>query len=134
MEWTVVLAKIAEVISKPAYETWFKNTEIEIKDDIVFVKAPNSFTKEWLEGRYKNLIFDSIREVAGRTYEIEIISSDEQTPSNHADFRYTSELTSYDKLKQLVEEQSELILQQQEKIGELEKRIDRLEQLQQNKL
>lgn len=128
MEWTVVLAKIAEVISKPAYETWFKETELEIEDDIVFIKAPNSFARDWLDSRYKTLIFDSIREVTGRTYEIEIISSDEQMLSNHGDYRtYASGLTDYDKLKKLVKEQGELIIQQQEKIGELEKRIDRLE-------
>ncbi|NWQ39457.1 hypothetical protein MLOOGBEN_01945 [Bacillus sp. EB106-08-02-XG196] len=72
--WTKVLENIRESISKPSYETWIAPLTAQIEDeDIVIIKAPNDFAKDWIEVRYKELIFESIRKVTGSTFEIEVV-------------------------------------------------------------
>lgn len=63
--WSAVLEKISEKISKPSFETWFSDTYAEIDDDVMIVKAKNEFAADWLEERYKTLIFETVREAAG---------------------------------------------------------------------
>lgn len=55
MDSDSVLEKIARAISEPAYEAWFKHTDIELEDDVLIVITPNVFAKEWLEVHYKHL-------------------------------------------------------------------------------
>jgi len=55
--WQAVLAQIQLNISPANFATWFRNTEISsYKNGVVFVSAPNSFVKEWLEQKYNKII------------------------------------------------------------------------------
>lgn len=75
--WSDVLAKIATKMSRPSFETWLAKTDVElVDDDLIVVKAPNIFAADWLNDRYKTLIFDTVKEVAGQTYELEIVPRD----------------------------------------------------------
>ncbi|GHH99737.1 DnaA N-terminal domain-containing protein [Neobacillus kokaensis] len=126
--WIEVLKKISEKISKPSFETWFTGTEAEVDDDFLWVKAQNSFTADWLEERYKSLISETVRELTEKTYEIKITSMDERFEKETPTIQNDSQLLSYDELKNHIQEQSLLISKQQEKIEELEQRIEALEQ------
>ncbi|MDQ0230062.1 DnaA N-terminal domain-containing protein [Metabacillus malikii] len=86
--WSEVKEKISKKISKPSYETWILNTEVKIDDDLLYVIAPNEFSRDWLESRYKSLIFDTLRETAGQTFEVEMITIN--TPLYLIDDEYTS--------------------------------------------
>jgi hypothetical protein len=68
--WSVVLRRINLKLSKPSFETWFKNTTAEITDNTVIVYANNEFAVDWLQERYLNLITETIREVIGQVYTI----------------------------------------------------------------
>ena len=47
--WEGVLAQVELEISKPNYNTWFKNTFAINQDGTTFmVGVPNEFNKEWL--------------------------------------------------------------------------------------
>lgn len=118
--WEQVLQLISQKISKPSFDTWLAKTTAEIEDDVIFVTASNEFARDWLQERYKPLIFETVREVAGKTYDIEIVSSDKGFTLEQLSF-HNHRKSAYDELKKLIEAQ-------QKKIHELEDRIARLEQ------
>lgn len=64
--WAATLNTIQEKISKPSFDTWLKNTKAEIiKDDTIIINVPNEFARDWLEGRYTQLISDVLFELTG---------------------------------------------------------------------
>lgn len=128
MNWEDVLDNIKKKISKPSFATWLADTTAEIDDDVIFVKAKNEFQADWLESRYKTLIFESIREVAGHTMEIEIISPDKQNRLDLPSSEYSSKPSAYVELKNLIEEQQKKINELEHKNESLEQRIVLLEQ------
>lgn len=117
--WAKVLDRIRGEISKPSFDTWFTQTSAEIEDDVIVVTASNAFAADWLVERYKPLIFETVREIKGRPYEIEIFSSDQTLVKEDSSYSYN--------LKNLIEEQNKLLKKQQKKIDELEQRILKLE-------
>jgi len=127
--WAEVLKKISGKISRPSFETWFANTTAEINDDVMIVKAGNLFQTDWLNERYKNLIMETVEELMGRTFEIEISSVDGKSVREPLKFQNRHEKKPVDELKDLINEQNVLIRKQQEKIEELEARINNLEKI-----
>src|SRR5690625_6244246 len=64
--WIAALEEIEKKISKPSFDTWLKNTVAEKLDgDTLIVNVPNEFARDWLEGRYTNLITDILYELTG---------------------------------------------------------------------
>ncbi|WP_062201399.1 chromosomal replication initiator protein DnaA [Massilibacterium senegalense] len=69
--WEKVLAEIREKVSKPSFETWFKQTSAHaLLEDSIVVSAPNEFTKGWLESRYSEFISQIIEDLTGAPLEI----------------------------------------------------------------
>lgn len=112
--WENVLQMIRENISKPAYEMWFKSTNAKLNGNTLTVIASNSFAKDWLETHYGEMILEAIKEVLGKPYDVIFTSNDYVKNVDVKDNSSTSD--------------SKLITKQQEKIDELEKRIQVLEQ------
>ena len=53
-------------MSKPSFETWLKTTKpVSINDDSLVISVPNEFTKDWVQGRYADLITSALQEVVG---------------------------------------------------------------------
>ena len=72
--WQSALAEIEVSISKANFVTWFKNTAIlSKKDGVVIVSVPNTFTKEWLENKYNQLVLRSLRNLAGDVKDIKFV-------------------------------------------------------------
>ncbi|MGM8365471.1 chromosomal replication initiator protein DnaA [Virgibacillus sp. W0181] len=64
--WLEALKKVEKKISKPSFETWLKNTKASnLEGDTLIVSVPNEFAKDWLEGRYTELISDILYELTG---------------------------------------------------------------------
>jgi chromosomal replication initiation ATPase DnaA len=126
--WSTVLNKISEKISKPSFDTWFAGTKAEIIGEMMVVKANNSFAGDWLEERYKTLIFETTKELSGKPYEIKIMDMETRLEKETPTFKSYSSGTSNTDLKNLIEEQNSIIVNQQGKIEDLEKRIQVLEQ------
>lgn len=125
--WPEVLNEIRKKLSKPSFETWLANTSAEIDGDVIIVKANNSFAADWLTTRYKLLIFETVKDVTGRTFEIEVIGENEQFATKPLPSQKERERSPDHEWKILIEEQNKLIMKLQEKMEELEKRIDDLE-------
>ena len=72
--WEKVLEKIEKKISKPSFDTWLKSTEAyELQGDIMTIAVPNEFARDWLEGRYTNLISKILYELVGENLNIKFI-------------------------------------------------------------
>ena len=64
--WQATLDQIEEKMSKPSFETWLKTTKpVSINDDSLVISVPNEFTKDWVQGRYADLITSALQEVVG---------------------------------------------------------------------
>lgn len=127
--WPKVLDKISQLTSRPSFETWIKSTTAEIHDDTLLIKAPNEFARDWLEERYENLFFDTVKEMSGKSYNIEFICEGEpyKTEKSSRNPNHKGN-NSYAELEALIKEQGKLLKAQQDKIESLEKRIQALEQ------
>ncbi|RIX47046.1 chromosomal replication initiator protein DnaA [Paenibacillus nanensis] len=69
--WQQVLSIIQTKLSKPSYDTWFKETKASFVDDSVLeITAPTTFAAEWLEGRYTKLIRSTLYEFLGRQIDV----------------------------------------------------------------
>ncbi|MBM7573050.1 DnaA N-terminal domain-containing protein [Aquibacillus albus] len=71
--WSNVLSELKKKISAPSYETWLKDTTAEIEGEVITIKSNNVFSSDWLESRYKDLIFETVREIARETYDLEFV-------------------------------------------------------------
>jgi chromosomal replication initiator protein len=59
--WQAVLAQVQLNISQANFATWFKDTRIvEREEDKVVISVPNSFAKEWLENKYRQLVLKTL--------------------------------------------------------------------------
>lgn len=64
--WNQVLNKIKEKTSTHIFDTWFRPLRfLEKKENTLIIAVPNSFTADWLNNNYKNILFDSLFEVTG---------------------------------------------------------------------
>ncbi|MFC5711648.1 chromosomal replication initiator protein DnaA [Thalassorhabdus alkalitolerans] len=79
--WNQTLELIQKKVSKPSFETWLKATQAaDIKEDMIIVKAPNEFARDWLENRYSDIISDTLKDITGAALQVKfIIPDDEET-------------------------------------------------------
>jgi chromosomal replication initiator protein len=60
--WNSVLSEIEVTISKPNFNTWFKDTFIVKQEDgTIYLSVPNAFVKEWLYNKYHSIILKHLR-------------------------------------------------------------------------
>ncbi|WP_339226085.1 DnaA N-terminal domain-containing protein [Oceanobacillus sp. FSL K6-2867] len=88
--WSEVLDIIKERISKPSFDTWFKKTSIEMKDDTITVYAPNEFGRDWIETQYNDLISEIVEAVTGKLYKFEYACIDKVTDLANSSWAETS--------------------------------------------
>ncbi|WP_185806977.1 DnaA N-terminal domain-containing protein [Bacillus salinus] len=95
--WADTLDVIERRISKPAFQTWFKDDlEVQIKNDVLCIRCiDNPFRADWLDNRYKTLIFESFRDVSGQACDVEIYSNEDKVYS----FANTSQQDERDSTK-----------------------------------
>src|SRR6056297_144746 len=60
--WNQTLNEIKDKLSNPSFKTWFSNTKpVDMQDNILLIKVPNDFIKDWIETRYNQLIKNVIQ-------------------------------------------------------------------------
>src|SRR6056297_522894 len=60
--WNQTLNEIKDKLSNPSFKTWFSNTKpVDMQDNILLIKIPNDFIKDWIETRYNQLITNVIQ-------------------------------------------------------------------------
>lgn len=60
--WSSVLGEVELSVSRAAYATWFKNTELsEISDNVAYITVPNIFAKQQFETKFNTVILDILK-------------------------------------------------------------------------
>lgn len=72
--WDQVLMNIEKKVSKPSFDTWLKFTKAHVlQGDTMIITAPNEFARDWLEGRYSQLISGLLYEIIGEELNVKFI-------------------------------------------------------------
>ncbi len=70
--WDKVLVEVELSISKPNFNTWFKDTFIsKIDGGMVHVGIPNAFAREWLSTKYHSFLLKTLRTLSSEVRGIE---------------------------------------------------------------
>ncbi|MFZ2522878.1 MAG: chromosomal replication initiator protein DnaA [Minisyncoccia bacterium] len=77
--WDSVLVEMELSLSKPNFNTWFKDTAIIRQEDgAVYLGVPNTFVQDWLSSKFHNLILKSLRNISSNIQSLHYsISKDE---------------------------------------------------------
>src|SRR3990172_7363087 len=63
--WQTALGELEVTLSKANFTTWFKDTFIlEMDGKEITIGVPNAFTKEWLENKYRDEIFKTLKKLS----------------------------------------------------------------------
>ncbi len=72
--WQEALTRIESQLSKPSFEAFLKAMRpIALDHDVFVFSVPSLFAKEWLEGRYRGLIAETLREVLTRGVDVRFV-------------------------------------------------------------
>ena len=76
--WDSVLVEMELNLSKPNFNTWFKDTAIiKQEDGAVYLGVPNTFVQDWLGSKFHNAILKSIRSLSPNIQSLHYIISKE---------------------------------------------------------
>lgn len=63
--WDACLRKLEQKLSKPSFETWFKNSRgINYENGTLIAEVSNDFARDWLESRYSVFIKETLTELS----------------------------------------------------------------------
>jgi chromosomal replication initiator protein len=75
--WQEALTRIESQLSKPSFEAFLKAMRpVTLERDVFVFSVPSLFAKEWLEGRYRGLIAETLREVLTRGVDVRFVVAD----------------------------------------------------------
>ncbi len=90
--WTAALELIEEKISKPSFDTWLKNTKPKgFINDTLTIGVPNDFARDWLEGRYTDLIIDTLFQLTGSTFSVKFVIPEKDQTSDDVHLNQTKQ-------------------------------------------
>ena len=76
--WDSVLVEMELTLSKPNFNTWFKDTYVlKQEDGAVFVGVPNTFVQDWLSNKFHNVILKSLRNLSQTVLSLHYVISKE---------------------------------------------------------
>jgi chromosomal replication initiator protein len=79
--WQEILQGIKNTVDQNSYETWFEPTlYIGQEKDILYIKVPNSYFRDWLSFHYSGLIGETAQNLFGKAYEIKYIFDETPGP------------------------------------------------------
>ncbi|MFS0781272.1 DnaA N-terminal domain-containing protein [Bacillus sp. 1P06AnD] len=71
---TEVKERMSTKVSKPSYETWLANLSfVSIEGNKLTFGTPNEFARDWLEGRYTQLLLSVIYQVTGKEFSLQFV-------------------------------------------------------------
>lgn len=78
--WEDVLSSLELKLSKPNFNTWFKDTTfIKYEEGKIFIGVPNEFVKNWLQEKYNKYILQSLRSLEEGIRGVEYVVDNSRT-------------------------------------------------------
>jgi chromosomal replication initiator protein len=72
--WRAALGELQVSLSPANFETWLRDTQlVEVDEQRFRIAVPNAFAKDWLEGRYRSLISQTLARVVGYSVQVEFV-------------------------------------------------------------
>lgn len=94
--WDSVLVEMELTLSKPNFNTWFKDTSIaKLEDGAVYLSVPNTFVQDWLGSKFHNQILKALRSLSGTIQSLHYVISKEdqkEKPNQEKLIQQTKEL------------------------------------------
>ncbi len=76
--WDSVLVEMELSLSKPNFNTWFKDTAIIRQEEgAVYLSVPNTFVQDWLGSKFHNTILKALRTLSGNVQSLHYLISKE---------------------------------------------------------
>jgi chromosomal replication initiator protein len=77
--WDSVLVEMELNLSKPNFNTWFKDTSIiKQEDGAVYLSVPNTFVQDWLGSKFHNMILKALRSLSSSVQSLHYVISKEE--------------------------------------------------------
>jgi chromosomal replication initiator protein len=74
--WQAVLGELQLGITRPNFDTWFRDTTIvSAEDDVFVIGVPNAFAREWLENKYRQNVKQALQRAVGRTVDVRFVTA-----------------------------------------------------------
>jgi chromosomal replication initiator protein len=71
--WSEVSSRLRGALNDTTYRTWFAEVAgAELGDDAFTIGVPNDFTREWIEGHFRELIRAAMRDATGRELQLRL--------------------------------------------------------------
>ncbi len=78
--WLQLLQDIKKKVDQASFETWFEPTlYIGQEKDILYIKVPNAYFRDWLSFHYSSLINESAQSIFAKSFDVKYIF--DETPS-----------------------------------------------------
>lgn len=72
--WDSVLVEMELTLSKPNFNTWFKDTAIVKQEEgAVYLGVPNTFVQDWLGSKFHNTILKALRSLSGNVQSLHYV-------------------------------------------------------------
>lgn len=72
--WQKTIAILETKLSKPSFETWFKQTTpVSFDNQALTIGVPNDFARDWLESRYSVLIREIVQSITKKDVAIKFV-------------------------------------------------------------
>src|SRR6185295_6102489 len=76
--WDSVLVEMELSLSKPNFNTWFKDTSVVKQEEgRVYLAVPNTFVQDWLSNKFHNVILKALRTLSGNVQSLHYVISKE---------------------------------------------------------
>ena len=70
--WRAALGELQVSLSPANFETWLRDTRlVDVDDNRFTIGVPNGFAKDWLDGRYRSLISQTLARIVGYSVQVE---------------------------------------------------------------
>lgn len=74
--WNQVLKRLQLQLSQPTFETWIETATAErLENDCLVIRAPNPFSRNWIQKYYVKTIADAVNEILGHPVEIQLVDA-----------------------------------------------------------
>ncbi len=83
--WDTVLVDMELNLSKPNFNTWFKDTFIlKQEEGAVYLSVPNTFVQDWLGSKFHNMILKALRSASSNIQSLHYVISKEDMKEKQA--------------------------------------------------